>query len=79
MLNASLDDGMEAVLEDLGGPMASILANNSMLSRGLVLRSSSNQISVQFNSEWPTQPGLLLLRYRGTISLFCANLFNDFP
>uniref|UniRef100_A0A673NBX3 Seizure related 6 homolog a n=1 Tax=Sinocyclocheilus rhinocerous TaxID=307959 RepID=A0A673NBX3_9TELE len=42
---------MEAVLEDLGGPMASILANNSMLSRGLVLRSSSNQISVQFMTD----------------------------
>ncbi|KTG48020.1 hypothetical protein cypCar_00018690, partial [Cyprinus carpio] len=72
VLNASLDDGMEAVLEDLGGPMASILANNSMLSRGLVLRSSSNQISVQFSSEWPAQPGLLLLQYRA-FALSCAS------
>ncbi|XP_016296044.1 seizure protein 6-like isoform X3 [Sinocyclocheilus anshuiensis] len=72
VLNASLDDGMEAVLEDLGGPMASILANNSMLSRGLVLRSSSNQISVQFSSEWPAQSGLLLLRYRA-FALSCAS------
>uniref|UniRef100_A0A671LG62 Seizure protein 6-like n=1 Tax=Sinocyclocheilus anshuiensis TaxID=1608454 RepID=A0A671LG62_9TELE len=61
-----------AVLEDLGGPMASILANNSMLSRGLVLRSSSNQISVQFSSEWPAQSGLLLLRYRA-FALSCAS------
>ncbi|KTF93089.1 hypothetical protein cypCar_00009496 [Cyprinus carpio] len=73
VLNASLDDGMEAVLEDLGGPVASILANNSVLSRGLVLRSSSNQISVQFSSEWPAQPGLLLLRYRA-FALSCASL-----
>uniref|UniRef100_A0A673K0X9 Seizure related 6 homolog a n=1 Tax=Sinocyclocheilus rhinocerous TaxID=307959 RepID=A0A673K0X9_9TELE len=64
---------MEAVLEDLGGPVASILANNSVLSRGLVLRSSSNQISVQFSSEWPAQPGLLLLRYRA-FALSCASL-----
>lgn len=69
VLNASLDDGMEAVLEDLGGPVTSILANNSVLSRGLVIRSSSNQISVRFSSEWPARPGLLLLRYRGNISL----------
>ncbi|RXN13169.1 seizure 6-like isoform X1 [Labeo rohita] len=72
VLNASLDDGMEAVLEDLGGPVASILANNSVLYRGLVLRSSSNQISVQFSSEWPIQPGLLLLRYRA-FALSCAS------
>uniref|UniRef100_A0A671SCD7 Seizure protein 6-like n=1 Tax=Sinocyclocheilus anshuiensis TaxID=1608454 RepID=A0A671SCD7_9TELE len=73
VLNASLDDGMEVVLEDLGGSVASILANNSVLSRGLVLRSSSNQISVQFSSEWPAQPGLLLLRYRA-FALSCASL-----
>ncbi|XP_005169241.3 seizure protein 6 isoform X2 [Danio rerio] len=72
VLNISLDDGMEAVLEDLGGPMTSILANSSGLSRGLVLRSSSNQISVQFSSERTTQPGLLILRYRA-FALSCAS------
>ncbi|XP_056127247.1 seizure protein 6 isoform X1 [Rhinichthys klamathensis goyatoka] len=72
VLNVSLDDGMEAVLEDLGGPVTSILANNSVLSRGLVIRSSSNQISVRFSSEWPARPGLLLLRYRA-FALSCAS------
>ncbi|CAM4729510.1 unnamed protein product [Leuciscus chuanchicus] len=72
VLNVSLDDGMEAVLEDLGGPVTSILANSSVLSRGLVIRSSSNQISVRFSSEWPARPGLLLLRYRA-FALSCAS------
>lgn len=65
VLNVSVEDGAEVFLEDLGGSVPSILANSSMLSKGLVLRSSSNQISVRFSSEQANRAGLLLLRYRG--------------
>ncbi|KAK1800288.1 hypothetical protein P4O66_000331 [Electrophorus voltai] len=65
VLNVTLEGGEEVVLEDLGGPERSILANGSTLHRGMVLWSSSNQISVRFSSEKQPRPGsLLLLRYR---------------
>ncbi|XP_051973123.1 seizure protein 6 homolog isoform X2 [Xyrauchen texanus] len=72
VLNVSLEDGIKVVLEDLGGPLPSVLANSSVLSRGLVLRSSSNQISVQFSMEQANRPGSLLLRYRA-FALSCAS------
>lgn len=67
VLNVSLEDGVEVFLEDLGGSVPSVLANSSVLSRGLVLRSSSNQISVRFITKQPAWPGLLLLHYKGTV------------
>ncbi|XP_035391793.1 seizure protein 6 isoform X2 [Electrophorus electricus] len=72
VLNVTLEGGEEVVLEDLGGPERSILANGSTLHRGMVLWSSSNQISVRFSSEKQPKPGsLLLLRYRAFV-LSCA-------
>ncbi|XP_066507502.1 seizure protein 6 isoform X2 [Hoplias malabaricus] len=66
VLNVTLLDGDRVVLEDLGSLEPSILANNSVLTRGLVMRSSSNQISVRFSSE-KQRPGSLLLRYRAVV------------
>ncbi|XP_056591707.1 seizure protein 6 homolog isoform X2 [Triplophysa dalaica] len=72
VLNVSVEDRAEVFLEDLGGSVPSVLANSSMLSKGLVLRSSSNQISVRFSSEQANRPGLLLLRYRAFV-LSCVS------
>uniref|UniRef100_A0AAR2JGV8 Seizure related 6 homolog a n=1 Tax=Pygocentrus nattereri TaxID=42514 RepID=A0AAR2JGV8_PYGNA len=63
VLNVTLEEGEEVVLEDLGGLEPSILANESVLTRGLVVRSSSNQISVRFSSE---------KRHTATFVLSCA-------
>uniref|UniRef100_A0A3B1JER3 Seizure related 6 homolog n=1 Tax=Astyanax mexicanus TaxID=7994 RepID=A0A3B1JER3_ASTMX len=62
---------IQVVLEDLGGLQPSILANESVLSRGLVVRSSSNQISIHFSSKKHQAPSSLLLRYRAFV-LSCA-------
>ncbi|XP_072514251.1 seizure protein 6 homolog isoform X1 [Salminus brasiliensis] len=71
VLNVTLAEGEEVVLEDLGGLQPSILANESVLTRGLVVRSSSNQISIHFSSRKQQAPGSLLLRYRAFV-LSCA-------
>ncbi|GAA6107602.1 seizure protein 6 homolog isoform X1 [Tachysurus ichikawai] len=65
VLNVTLEKGENVVLEDLGGLEPSILANKSGLMRGLVVKSSSNQISICFTSRKQPRPGSLLLRYRG--------------
>ncbi|XP_076842596.1 seizure protein 6 homolog isoform X2 [Brachyhypopomus gauderio] len=67
VLNVTLEGGEEVVLEDLGSPEPSILANESTLQRGVLVRSSSNQISVRFASKKRPRPGSLLLRYRAFI------------
>lgn len=75
VLNVTLVEGENVVLEDLGGLEPSILANKSGLVKGLVVKSSSNQISIHFTGEKRTRTGSLLLRYRGEISsrmLWCA-------
>ncbi|XP_036451612.1 LOW QUALITY PROTEIN: seizure protein 6 homolog [Colossoma macropomum] len=71
VLNVTLMEGEEVVLEDLGGLEPSILANESVLTRGLVVRSSSNQISIRFSSEKRHTASSLLLRYRAFV-LSCA-------
>ncbi|KAJ8275911.1 hypothetical protein COCON_G00076630 [Conger conger] len=70
VLNVSLSEGETVTLEDLGGREHSVLANESILMKGLVVRSSSNQISVRFQSDHP-QPGSFLLRYQAFV-LSCA-------
>ncbi|KAL7848339.1 hypothetical protein AOLI_G00230570 [Acnodon oligacanthus] len=67
VLNVTLAEGEEVVLEDLGGLEPSILANESVLTRGLVVRSSSNQISIRFSSEKRHTASSLLLRYRAFV------------
>ncbi|KAF5893893.1 seizure protein 6, partial [Clarias magur] len=64
VLNVTLVEGENVVLEDLGGLEPSILANKSGLVKGLVVKSSSNQISIHFTGEKRPRTGSLLLRYR---------------
>ncbi|KAM9455253.1 seizure protein 6 isoform 2-T2 [Clarias gariepinus] len=71
VLNVTLVEGENVVLEDLGGLEPSILANKSGLVKGLVVKSSSNQISIHFTGEKRTRTGSLLLRYRAFV-LSCA-------
>ncbi|XP_030648155.1 seizure protein 6 [Chanos chanos] len=72
VLNVSLAEGEGIIIEDLGGLEPSILANETILTRGLVLRSSSNQISVRLTSRQDQlRPGLLLFRYQAFL-LSCA-------
>uniref|UniRef100_A0A3B4B5H6 Uncharacterized protein n=1 Tax=Periophthalmus magnuspinnatus TaxID=409849 RepID=A0A3B4B5H6_9GOBI len=61
----------KALSQDTGGREPSILANESMLMRGLVLRSWSNQISIRFRSDQQSNPGFLLLSYQAFV-LSCA-------
>ncbi|KAG7282464.1 LOW QUALITY PROTEIN: hypothetical protein CRUP_000460, partial [Coryphaenoides rupestris] len=59
-------------LEDTGGPGPSLLANESVLMRGLVVRSHSNQISIRFRGDrGQGRSGSLLLRYQAFV-LSCA-------
>lgn len=68
VMNVSLAEGDTVRFEDLGGREPSVLANESILMRGLVVRSWSNQISIHFHSQQP-KPGSFLLRYQGKTTL----------
>ncbi|XP_036392253.1 seizure protein 6 homolog [Megalops cyprinoides] len=63
VLNISLSEGETVTLEDLGSREPSVVANESILMKGLVVRSRSNQIAVRFQSKQP-RPGSFLLRYQ---------------
>ncbi|XP_069040329.1 seizure protein 6 homolog isoform X2 [Lepisosteus oculatus] len=71
VLNVSLSEGETVTLEDLGGREPSVLANESILTKGLVVRSWSNQIAIRFQSEQQPRPGSFLLRYQAYL-LSCA-------
>ncbi|XP_057206260.1 seizure protein 6 homolog isoform X2 [Triplophysa rosa] len=75
MMNVSLVEGDMVRFEDLGGREPSVLANESILLKGLVVRSWSNQISIQYRSQQP-QSSFLLLRYQAFV-LSCN--FPDRP
>ncbi|XP_029556803.1 seizure protein 6 homolog isoform X1 [Salmo trutta] len=72
VLNVSLLEGEVMTVEDMGGRESSILANETVLMRGLVVRSWSNQISIRYRSDQQPRSGsLLLLRYQAFV-LSCA-------
>ncbi|XP_058483961.1 seizure protein 6 homolog isoform X1 [Solea solea] len=71
VLNVSVLEGEQVTVEDTGGREPFILANESMLMRGLILRSRSNQISVRFRSDQQHITGFLLLQYQAFV-LSCA-------
>ncbi|KAM7374108.1 hypothetical protein PAMP_006785 [Pampus punctatissimus] len=71
VLNVSVLEGEQVTVEDTGGREPFILANESVLMRGLVLRSWSNQISIRFRSDQQHNSGFLLLHYRAFV-LSCA-------
>ncbi|KAG7235159.1 hypothetical protein INR49_003145 [Caranx melampygus] len=62
-MNVNLSEGDKVVFEDVGHRENTMLANESILMRGLVVRSHSNQISIRFHSPRP-QAGSVLLRYQ---------------
>uniref|UniRef100_A0A3B3R744 Seizure related 6 homolog n=1 Tax=Paramormyrops kingsleyae TaxID=1676925 RepID=A0A3B3R744_9TELE len=68
VLNVSLLEGEMVTLEDLGCREPLVLANESILMKGLVVRSQSNHIAVRFRSEQRPQPGSFLLRYQFVLS-----------
>lgn len=66
-MNADLLDGDQVTFEDSGhgtNGANGVLANETILMRGLVVRSRSNQIRLRLRSRRP-QPGSVLLRYQG--------------
>ncbi|XP_062242500.1 seizure protein 6-like isoform X1 [Platichthys flesus] len=63
VMNVNLSEGDKVVLEDVGYGENTMLANESILMRGLVVRSHSNQISIRFHSQ-SSQAGSVLLRYQ---------------
>ncbi|XP_034540433.1 seizure protein 6 homolog isoform X1 [Notolabrus celidotus] len=71
VLNVSVMEGEQVTVEDTGGREPFILANESVLLRGLVLRSRSNQISIQFRSEQQHNSGFLHLHYQAFV-LSCS-------
>ncbi|CAB1419916.1 unnamed protein product [Pleuronectes platessa] len=64
VLNVSVLEGERVTVEDTGGREPFILANETVLMRGLVLRSWSNQISLRFRSDQQHNSGFLLLHYQ---------------
>ncbi|XP_046718636.1 seizure protein 6 homolog isoform X3 [Silurus meridionalis] len=66
VMNVSLTEGDSVRFEDLGGREPVVLANESILIKGLVVRSYSNQISVHFHSQHPCH-SFFLLRYQAFV------------
>uniref|UniRef100_H3CCX3 Seizure related 6 homolog n=1 Tax=Tetraodon nigroviridis TaxID=99883 RepID=H3CCX3_TETNG len=69
VMKANLLDGDQMTFEDLGGG-GGALANETVLMRGLVVRSRSNQIRIRLHS-WRPHPGSVLLRYQA-FALSCV-------
>ncbi|KAL4647199.1 hypothetical protein GN956_G7842 [Arapaima gigas] len=67
VLNVTLSEGEAVTLEDLGGRGPSVLANESILMKGLVVRSWSNHVAIRFQSEQQLRPGSILLRYQAFV------------
>lgn len=63
-MNVNLLEGDKVTFEDVGHQENAMLANESILMRGLVVRSHSNQISVHLHSQRPRM-GSILLNYQG--------------
>lgn len=66
VMNVNLSEGDKVVFEDVGHGENAMLANESILMRGLVVRSHSNQISIRFHSQ-RSQAGSVLLRYQAFV------------
>ncbi|XP_030249016.1 seizure protein 6 homolog isoform X6 [Sparus aurata] len=66
VMNVNLSEGDKMVFEDVGHGENTMLANESILMRGLVVRSHSNQIFIRFHSQ-RSQVGSVLLRYQAFV------------
>ncbi|XP_062329437.1 seizure protein 6 homolog [Osmerus eperlanus] len=67
IMNVSLSEGDRVTFEDLGGREPVMLANESILMKGLVVRSHSNQITLRFHSARQDTACSLLLRYQAFV------------
>ncbi|XP_069022613.1 seizure protein 6 [Embiotoca jacksoni] len=66
VMSVNLSEGDKVVFEDVGHGENTMLANESILMRGLVVRSHSNQISIHFHSQ-RSQAASVLLRYQAFV------------
>uniref|UniRef100_A0A8C4VYU5 Seizure related 6 homolog n=1 Tax=Gopherus evgoodei TaxID=1825980 RepID=A0A8C4VYU5_9SAUR len=66
VLNISLSEGETVAMETFGGAEPVVLANESFLMRGQVIRSPTNRVSVQFRSPQPASPGTFRFRFQDT-------------
>ncbi|XP_005750412.1 seizure protein 6 homolog isoform X2 [Pundamilia nyererei] len=66
VMNVNLSEGDKVIFEDVLNSENTVLANESILMRGLVVRSHSNQISIRFHSINP-QAGAVLVRYQAFV------------
>lgn len=64
VMNVNLLEGDKVAFEDVGLSENTMLANETILMRGLVVRSHSNQLSIRLYSQRP-QAGSVFLRYQG--------------
>ncbi|XP_077597103.1 seizure protein 6 homolog isoform X2 [Stigmatopora nigra] len=67
VVNASVAEGQQVTLEDTGGRESFVLANESLLIRGLVLRSRSNQVSIRFRGDQRHHSGVVQLHYQAFV------------
>uniref|UniRef100_A0A8B9HVY3 Seizure related 6 homolog b n=1 Tax=Astyanax mexicanus TaxID=7994 RepID=A0A8B9HVY3_ASTMX len=77
VMNVSLSEGDSVRFEDLGRREPSVLANESILMKGLVVRSYSNRISIHFHSQ-QHRPGSFLLHYPAVYSISLVHMQLDF-
>uniref|UniRef100_A0A8C9EVT8 Seizure related 6 homolog n=1 Tax=Pavo cristatus TaxID=9049 RepID=A0A8C9EVT8_PAVCR len=62
--NISLADGETLTVESAGGLEPAVLANESFLLRGQVIRSPANMLTLRFQSPRPTSPGSYRFQYQ---------------
>lgn len=65
MQNISLADGETLTVESAGGLEPAVLANESFLLRGQVIRSPANVLTLRFQSPRSTSPGSYRFQYQG--------------
>lgn len=66
MHNISLAEGETLTVESAGGLEPTLLANESFLLRGQVIRSPANLLTLRFQSPRPPSPGSYQFHYQGT-------------
>uniref|UniRef100_A0A8C3T3U9 Seizure related 6 homolog n=1 Tax=Chelydra serpentina TaxID=8475 RepID=A0A8C3T3U9_CHESE len=71
VLNISLSEGETVTMETFGGVEPVVLANESFLMRGQVIRSPTNLVSVRFRSPQPARPGTFCFRFQAYL-LSCS-------
>ncbi|XP_075760647.1 seizure protein 6 homolog isoform X2 [Pelodiscus sinensis] len=69
--NISLLEGETVAVETFGGLEPVVLANESFLVRGQVIRSPTNRVSVRFQSPQPASPGTFRFRFQAYL-LSCS-------